>query len=141
MIAFMISSCNDTKETKDSMDTKESKETKDSKSELTGKWRFEKMEKAGETMDPGEAARLEERNKNLTLLFANDGKYYFLEEEGSLTDTVESGRYEIINNGKQLVTIRTAAAYGDTVEILELKSNTLKFETREKDIYIVKKVQ
>jgi len=57
-----------------------------------------------------------------------------------MTDTLETGRYEIINNGEQLVTTGSASAIGDTVRIIELSGNTLKVETPAKEVLLIKKV-
>ena len=133
--ACFLFSCNDAKESK--TETKTEQETQ---SNLLGKWRYEKIEKLAEGTSPEDASARDEVNKGLTVIFNADGVYYSLKETDSITDTLETGRYEIINNGEQLVTTGSASAIGDTVRIVELTGNTLKVETPTKDILLIKKV-
>lgn len=112
----------------------------ETKSSLLGKWKYEKFEKFAEGTSPEDASAREKQNEGLIVIFNEDGVYYSLKETGASTDTVETGRYEIINNGQQLVTTGSASAIGDTVRIIELTGNTLKLETPTKDILLIKKV-
>jgi len=133
-ICFLFS-CNDAKESKT-----EPKSEQETQSNLTGKWKYEKIEKFAEGTSSEDAFAREEVNKGLIVIFNEGGVYYSLKETGSSTDTVETGRYEIIDNGKQLVTTGSASAIGDTVRIVELTGNTLKVETPNKDILLIKKL-
>jgi len=135
VINAMFCSCNDAKESKT-----DSKSEQYSQSDFWGKWKYEKIEKYTEGTSPEDAAVRDEQNKGLTVIFNEDGVYYSLKETGSLTDTLETGRYEIINNGQQLVTTSSSSAIGDTVRIVELTGNTLRVETPTKEIVVIKKV-
>ena len=133
-ICFLYS-CNNAKESKT-----EAKSVQETQAGLQGKWKYEKFEKFAEGTSPEDASAREEVNKGLIVIFNEGGVYYSLKENGSSTDTVETGRYEIIDNGKQLVTTGSASAIGDTVRIVELTGNTMKVETPNKDILLIKKV-
>ena len=133
-ICFLFS-CNNAKESK--TNTKSVQETQ---AGLQGKWKYEKFEKFAEGTSPEDASAREKLNEGLIVIFNPDGVYYSLKESDSVTDTLETGRYEIINNGEQLVTTGSASAIGDTVRIVELSGNTLKVETPAKEILLIKKI-
>lgn len=135
VITAVFCSCNDAKNSKTN-----SMSEQETKSSLLGKWKYEKIEKFTEGTSSEDASARNELSKGLIVIFNEDGVYYSLKETGASTDTVETGRYEIINNGQQLVTTGSASAIGDTVRIVELSGNTLKVETPAKEIVLIKKV-
>jgi len=135
IVTCFLFSCNDAKESKTG--TKTQQETQ---AGLQGKWKYEKFEKFAEGTSPEDASAREKLNEGLIVIFNADGVYYSLKESGAMTDTLETGRYEIINNGEQLVTTGSASAIGDTVRIIELSGNTLKVETPAKEVLLIKKV-
>jgi|SRR5687767_11545397 len=123
-------SCNNAKESKTETTQQETQ------AGLQGKWKYEKFEKFAEGTSPEDASAREKQNQGLIVIFNADGVYFSLKE----TDTLETGRYEIINNREQLVTTGFASAIGDTVRIIELTGNTLKVETPAKEILLIKKI-
>ena len=112
--------------------------TQSKKISIVGTWEYERVEKATKTTAT-EADKMDRDNKGHTVQFDADGKYVSLRAP---TDTTETGSYEVINDGKFVVTHRNGSTSGgDTVKIAELTSDRIKVQTPNDDIYILKRVQ
>jgi len=105
---------------------------------ITGKWIYDRLEKAPKTT-PEEAEKINKDNKGHTIEFDANGKYISLHTP---TDTTETGTYEVINEGKMVVThTNGSTSRGDTVQIAELTDDLIKVLTPNADIFIMKRVR
>lgn len=138
LVAMALVSCNNQNSSSDK-DTKEpEKKDGDNKATVVGTWRFDRMEKLGPNTDPADVKEMEEKSRQMSATFGPDGIYYTLREMDGELDTVQSGRYEMIGNGKFIVTHREYSS--DTVELLEISRNSFKVVSPEKDIIVFKRL-
>jgi hypothetical protein len=104
---------------------------------IVGKWEYDRLEKAPETK-PEVAAKVDADNKGHTIEFFKEGKFVSLRNS---SDTLSTGTYELINGGKTLLThTKDMASGGDSVMVNELTEVQLKFQSSNKDFFIMKRI-
>jgi hypothetical protein len=103
---------------------------------LVGKWIYDRLEKAVNTT-PSIAEKINKDNKGHTIEFDASGKYISLRTP---TDTNETGTWEMIREGKMVITHTNGTGRIDSMKIAELTDDLVKVMTPNEDIYVMKKV-
>jgi hypothetical protein len=137
LVAIGLLSCNNQNSNDNTTDA--SKKDGESKNDLVGTWTYDRVEKLGPNTNPDEVKEMEEKSREMSATFANDGSYFSMRKSNEGTDTVQTGRYELIDNGKYIVTHREYSS--DTVELLKSSKNSFTIVTPEKDILVFKRIQ
>jgi len=92
---------------------------------VIGKWSVENMEKING--DSSNIAMDRKDSKGVSINFKKDGSCYSTKLR---IDTLGTGKFEMVNNGKSIILHMNEASRPDTLDIQEIKDGTMKVKSQ-----------
>ena len=99
---------------------------------IIGKWQVEERTDANGQKEPAMP-----EGETLSVVLTESGDYASVHSKGTQIDTLQTGKYSLLDGNKKMVTVYRGIA--DTADILEVNNTTMKLSTGD-GVILLKKI-